>query len=187
MRNAFDDARETEARGIGPIAEFLRQQSTQGRFVFTDKGPLALELQKSVGDALVNVEGRRVLGVEFKVEDENKYNNFYLEMWSNRSRFTPGWMITNRADILLYMFLDKMELHTISMGSLKRWAFGSSGSKTDAGHIFDWPMKPQRKRDQKNDTWGFCVPIETIRQQVGIRTYQRDSDGQWRSNVEIAA
>jgi len=168
--SGYTDACRIEAEGIPDLVSFLEQQSDSGRFVLTAKGRLSEKLQKSVGDAIANVNSQ-VISVEFK--NEVKWTgNLFLETWSNRSRRTTGWMVKLDADILLYRFEDKRVLYSIPFQRLCRWAF--------VGNIYRFPEKKQKKHDQLNDTWGRCVPVETVKREVGFREWTFDSSaGQW--------
>jgi hypothetical protein len=164
LDNAFEKASLIEAEAMKDIIPFIQRNSWEGRLVLTAKGNLSKELQKQAGDILFNGEDQRLWAVELKAEVENLYNNFFLETWSNRRRFTLGWMFTIQSDVLLYYFLKEKELYSISIPKLKAWAF-------EGQRIYNFPEKRQGKYDQKNDTWGRCVPIETIRHEVGFKFY----------------
>lgn len=159
--NAFDEARTVEQRSLGILRPWIRQRAFNGQFVVTAKGPLARELQCSVGDMLYNADADTIYAAEIKAEETNKHGNFFLETWSNRSRFTVGWMYTLRADLLLYHFLEQDELHVIQFERLRKWAF-------HAGQIYKFPERVQAKRDQLNDTWGRCVPIDLLCEAIRI-------------------
>jgi len=131
--------------------------------VKTDKGGLSKFLQHTVGDALVQKDGI-AYGVEFKIE-QRWTGNFFLETWSNKKWETPGWLFTLDTDVLLYYFEDKRLLYSIPFQKLKKWA-------ETQGNMEPFPEKAQRKYDQKNDTWGRCVPIGVVTEQVGCQTYQ---------------
>lgn len=156
--NAFDEASKVEKRSLEILRPFIQQRAFNGQYVVTSKGPLARDLQKRVGDVLFNSDASTVYSVEIKAEQENKYGNFFLETWSNRSRFTPGWMVTLQADLLLYHFVEQDELYRIPFQKLKRWAWQSGGH----GGIYKYPERCQSKYEQKNDTWGRCVPISDL-------------------------
>lgn len=168
--NAYQDACNVEAEGMADIIAFLESQSHHGRFVLTNKGRVSEFLQKTVGDALFNCHEGNIWAVEFKVEEANEHGNFYLETWSNLQWFTPGWLYKLQADILLYYFLRERELYSIPFAKLKRWAFGSRNGtrRLSPGRIYEFPEKPQSKREQLNDTWGRCVPISVIEREVGF-------------------
>lgn len=173
--NAFELASRVEAEGVGRIVEFLREQSDRGHFVLTAKGRLARDLQLRVGDAMVNRDGD-IFGVEFKIERADKHGNFFLETWSNRSRFNRGWLDHLDTDVLLYFFMEDGKLYSIPFQRLKKWAFGDSQRD---GRIYDFPERKQSKYRQMNDTWGRCVPIKVVIQEVrGVRTYETSEDGE---------
>lgn len=171
--SGYHDACRIEQSAMPDLCDFLKNQSDNGQFILTAKGRLSEMLQRTIGDAVVNVKDS-IYGVEFKVEASNKHGNFYLETWSNLSRFKPGWMYTLDADILLYYFLESRELYTIPFQRLKVWAFGSkqSGPVNDARRrLARFPERMQSKHNQLNDTWGICVPIPVIEREVGLTKY----------------
>lgn len=153
MTNAFVDAKEVERLALIDLEPFLEKRTYNGRFVYTDKGNLSRELQKEYGDIFANDRDGKVWCIEVKAEEENKYNNFYLETYSNRSRGTRGWMHYCKADLLWYYFLKEKYLTIIDFNKLKVWF---------EEHAHEYPEKPQGKRIQMNDTWGRCVRIGHI-------------------------
>lgn len=153
--NAFEEASQIETLGTPDIKEWFAWKgildnirATEGEFE-----------QKYRGDYLLVKNGKRIY-IEVKIEAENRNGNLYLENWSNKSRFTLGWMYTTEADSLLYYFYKSKELFSIDLRALKRWAFGHGS----AGNIYTYQEKEQCKYTQKNDTWGWCVPIADIRE-----------------------
>lgn len=175
---------------LGP---FLRD--LHGRYVLTNKGKLARHLQESCGDLLFNDRDGRIWGVECKAE-ETYYGNLFLETWSNRNLrnahshadrgSNPGWLLKTRADLLFYHILERDELWIIHMLSLKRWAFvmrsehrspRASGCAPErmAGRVWDFPIREQRKRRQRNDTWGRCVPIEVLKDELPVSPHRESS------------
>lgn len=175
MATAFDQACRVEADAMDDLVSFLKQQADNGQFVLITKGPLAVELQRTVGDGMVNRSGQ-ILAVEFKVEQHNKHGNFFLETWSNRSRFNRGWLDHLKTDVLLYYFSDDARLYSIPFAKLKRWAFGSGAAP---GNIYRYQERLQRKYNQLNDTWGRCVPIGVIRREVGLTEWRRGDCSGW--------
>jgi len=165
MGSAFDDACTVEARSRAILEPFIHQVSLNGRYVTTDKGRLARELQKTVGDVLINTQNGGVYAIEIKAEESRRHGNFFLETWSNLSRYTVGWLYTLNCDALLYHFLEEDELYAISMLRLKRWAFNER-------NLCKYQQKMQSKRTQMNDTWGVCVPIQVIGEQVGFKVFR---------------
>jgi hypothetical protein len=160
--NAFDAGRAIEQRSNEVLLPWLGSRCADGRYVLTTKGRLAKELQKSVGDIVFNpsVAPDTVVTAEVKAEQTNAYGNVFLEIWSNLSRFTPGWLYTLNADLLLYHFLDEDELFVFHFQRLKRWAFTPDGN--GGVPLYRFPVKRQSKYNQLNDTWGACVPLARI-------------------------
>jgi hypothetical protein len=160
--NAFEKARTIEERSMVIIRPFIEQHAFNGQYVITSKGPLARDLQKSAGDFLINKgDARTIWGLELKTEESKRYGNFFLETWSNLERYTPGWMVTLNTDTLLYHFLDDDELYVIPFPKLRAWAFKK-------GRIYDFPERAQNKYTQKNDTWGRCVPVALLSDELGL-------------------
>lgn len=159
--DAFRDAQKLEERSMVILRPFIQQRAWNGQYVTTSKGALARELQKSVGDFLYNGDAETVYGVEVKVEQNNRHGNFFLETWSNRSRFTLGWMYTLNTDLLLYHFLEDDLLYKIPFRKLRVWSFHK-------GRIYDFPEREQAKRAQMNDTWGRCVPIDVVSRELPL-------------------
>lgn len=171
MGNAFDEACKIEQASMDALQPFIARRSYNGQYVLTNKGRLAKELQKAVGDLLMNAPDQTIYSIEVKAEREDKYGNLFLETWSNKSRFTLGWMFTLNADLLFYHFVLNDDLYIINFQSLKRWAFSD---KTP--NIYTYPERPQNKYSQLNDTWGRCVPINIIREHVGLKQFNPKSE-----------
>jgi hypothetical protein len=162
LNNAFKTACEVETEAMAILIPFIEQKSI--RYVLTNKGNVSKELQKTCGDALINSDDGTIWAIEIKAERRNKTGNFYLETWSNRKWYTVGWMFNLNTDILLYFFLEDMLLYSIKFRDLRHWAFVK-------GRIYDFQEKPQTKYSQLNDTWGRCVPIGVIGDEVGFTQY----------------
>lgn len=175
--NGYERANTVEARGMERLMPFLRERSFEGRSVIrTAKGSLAVELQAHFGDVLMNTSNEEtVLGVEIKV-GRRFTGNLFLETWSNRNLefrsshvergSKPGWLVTQRADMLLYYFLDGDILIATPLFKLQQWCFGSGDMP---GMIYGYPEKPQSQYDQLNDTYGRCVPISAIERDIPVK------------------
>ena len=159
---AFDDCRSIEERSMAVLRPFIRQRAYDGQYVVTAKGPLARELQVSAGNVLFNGPGDAVYGIEIKAELCNQHGNLFLETWSNRARFTVGWLYTLKTDILLYHFIEDDEVWRLPFGRLREWAFHE-------GRIYAFPERRQMKHSQPNDTWGRCVPTAVLEREAGAR------------------
>lgn len=150
--NAYEKARQVERIAREEILPWLLMRCEA--IELTDHSEF---LQKVCGDFIVQ-QITSSYGIELKSE-LGFTGNFYFEIWSNRERLTPGWMITSRADSLFNFFVDNRELYIIDLPILQKWAFGS---ERNDGAIYRFPEKPQCKYDQLNDTWGRVVPIAVI-------------------------
>lgn len=163
-QNSFDKASQIEIEGMLDISKYLATLTVRGveNFVIPSRnGALSLFLQKEIGDILIKNKNY-FSSIDVKVEIKNKYNNFFLETWSNRKRFTLGWMYNSHCDGIWYYFYEEKTLYRIPFKKLKEWAFIKR-------EIYKYPEKQQLKYDQQNDTWGRCVPIETIEKEVGFK------------------
>ena len=169
IKEGYKESCRVGADGVKELLPLLERESFQGRFVITDKGNISEFLQKSVGDVIFNSKNQSIWSIEIKTERENRTGNFFLETWSNRSRLTPGWMITLKADFLWYYFQDVKTLYSIHLPDLQKWAFID-------GKIYRYPEKEQKRYNQLNDTWGRCVNISHVESEVGLKKLIKDVD-----------
>jgi hypothetical protein len=177
--NAFDDARLVEFEIMKMALPFIGEHSMDGRFVVTDKGRLSLELQKLAGDVVFNHQTNGNL-VCVEVKGERRWTgNLFLEVWSNRTRLTPGWLVTLRSDILLYGFLsgarseaepdfDTCPFYAMNLPKLQAWAFGHGGTP---GRVWGFKEVVQHRYQQLNETVGYVVPIPVIAEAIGMKTF----------------
>lgn len=166
--NAFKQASTVEVRSWEILEPYIERHSLNGRFVTTDKGRLSRELQKTVGDVLLNNDKGEIVAIELKAEERNPHGNFFIETWSNKSRFTPGRLYTLNTDVLLYHFLESDELYVINFQKMREWLFKDCNGFPN---INKYREREQGKYDQLNDTWGRCVKISDIGEHVGFRTH----------------
>lgn len=163
--SSFDTTRAIEREAIKTLEPVLRKFCVQGQLVFIDHERHRIELQK-YGDAIGTHRGsRKSVTFEFKAEKRNAYGNLFLETWSNRRTFRPGWLVTSEADYLAYQFLEESQLFLIDLPKLKRWAFGEGEQQ---GQLWAYTERLQSKYEQHNDTWGRPVPISVLRKGVGF-------------------
>lgn len=179
--NAFEQCKAIEIRALNDIIPFIRNQAWEGRFVITDKGPMAKFLQETVGDLMMNCPKGKIWGVELKSEEEDKYGNFFLETWSNLSFGwnRPGWFDTLKCDVLLYYFLNPGTLYSIPYKPLFEWAHGKvrDGKLVAAPNLHRYTLRTQSKNKQANVTAGHCVNIAELFQKVRFRRYRKTPDG----------
>lgn len=157
--NAFTKCLSVEARSWDLLEPYLKTRAFDGRFVRTSKGPLSLELQKSVGDVLVNSSREHVTCIEVKAEEAHT-GNLFIERWSNRHRFTPGWFETLTTDLLWCHFLDLDVVYELPFMKLRQWMYWHEGRGFPLANRFQHAK--QSKYNQLNDTWGYIVPLKDL-------------------------
>ena len=118
-------------------------------------------IQKVCGDLLVRRD-ESAKYVELKAERRNEHGNIFIETYSNKSRNTLGWFHACQADWLWYYFIEARELYIIEMAKLREWA----KQPILRPRLFDFPERQQQRYVQMNDTWGRCVPIITLQEEV---------------------
>lgn len=181
--NAFREGQSVEAESLSRLRAYLAERCDDGRYVVIEKGPLAPVIQRIAGDLCMSIDGKSWFA-ELKAEERHT-GNIFVEIFSNRCLstreqnaehgITPGWSITNRADILMYHFLDKDVLYIIDFYRFKRWFFGvgvddeKQGAwrrcdRTDGVSFPRYKLAVQRKRSQRNETVGLLVPLLDIPQ-----------------------
>lgn len=164
--NGFKQACRVEDESWDALEPYLKSRAYEGRFVRTAKGPLALELQKSVGDVLVNSSRTDVTCIEVKAEREHT-GNVFLERWSNRHRFTPGWLETLNTDLLWCHFLDRDVVYEIPFARLRQWMYWHEYRGRPNASRFD--LAKQGRYEQLNDTWGYLVKLSELKDAGLIR------------------
>ena len=165
--NAFrDKCLPIEQQSWDILEPYLKKRAFDGRYVRTAKGPMSLELQKSVGDVLVNSSREHVTCIEVKAELQHT-GNLFLERWSNRSRFTPGWFETLTTDLLWCHFLDKDVVYELPFVRLRQWMYWHNQRGFPLANRFE--QAKQGKYEQLNDTWGYLVPLVELKSSSLIR------------------
>lgn len=149
------------------VEPFIRKLADNEQYLIIEGGPLALYLQQSCGDYHLRIHGE-IGTLELKTERKST-GNLFLEMFSNRNLEDPanhfrlgstaGWLQTSRARWLAYTFLDQRLVHVCSMLALQRWAFRRE-------RVWQYPFRRQGQYAQLNDTWGFCVPVKHLGQDL---------------------
>lgn len=157
------------------LLPFLESRAWRGQVIRVAKGPLARHFQRSFGDLLIATGPGDVASVEIKAV-RRWTGNLFLEVWSNRNTddrtshvergSTPGWLITCRADVLGFHFLDADMVLFLPLFRLQQWAFGTGDVP---GRIYDFPERGQRRYVQRNDTWGRIVPVDVLAREVGMK------------------
>lgn len=167
MVSAFAEANKVEAISRPIVLQWIGERISSGHIVldtnhFRDE-QTRLILQKFCGDLIVQKPNGQLLTFELKAEEENTYGNLFVETWSNRSQRNPGWAITSKCDCFLYHFVIERVIYGIpDWKAFQAWCF-------DEGNIYRYPERRQKKREQRNDTWGRCIPVKTLLQTPHVK------------------
>lgn len=166
---AFDDCLSIEKAGRDVLIPFLKDTPGVTKVEDIPGGRANIGIQKLRGDIVVYRGNKRSFTAEIKCERRNKTGNFYLETWSNRV-FDPeyrniGWMYTSGADQIFYYFIAERELYTMVFQQLWHWAFVEH-------RMFQFEEKPQKAHTQQNATWGYCVPITVLCEEITVHRYE---------------
>lgn len=167
---AYDDCLTVEAKGQKIIQEWLTKRGCV--VVFNVNDSRGAEFQ-SFGDLIVvrPNQNKHEL-IELKIEEENSFGNLFIETWSNKNWWNPGWIYKSKAEWLFYYFLREDALYQVSMNNLKRFVF-STGESGKVETFARYKEKAQRKYNQPNQTCGLCVPIEDLEKHAGLVTLSR--------------
>jgi len=147
--DAFQDARTVDERGRAILKPYALHLGADVEEVEDGKS----KTQECYGDWRVSFGSSEVFYYEVKTEEKTT-GNLFLEEWSNLG-YNQGWFCKSRGDVLWYYFLDLDNLWVCPIADLQVWAFTNSNIKS-------YPSKPQRKRDQNNESWGWCVPTDAL-------------------------
>ena len=154
--NSFEKGCGIEKQGMNVLLPFIESKAYQGRIVPLFGNAQNKEIQQ-YGDILMGTESNKYITIDLKIESRFT-GNFFIETWSNKSRFNQGWVYKCRSDRIFYYFLDKPEmLYSIVTEKFKEWLFASVGNKP---RLFSFSEVKQSKYDQMNDTWGVIIPVE---------------------------
>ena len=160
--DAFADALWWSSAGWPPCSLF-ESRAWRGQLIHVAKGPLARTFQRSFGDLLIATGPGGVASIEIKVQ-RRWTGRLFLEGWSNKNLdsqashvergSTPGWLITCRADVVGFHFLDADTAPFLPLFRLQQWAFGTGDQ---GGRIYDFPERRQRRYVQRNDLSAYCA------------------------------
>lgn len=189
--SAFENSKLVEAEALARLQPYLIERSgtaeNPGRFILNEKGPLAKNLQETVGDVLLtHRDTQRLVSIEIKAERKHTGNAF-IECWSNLNLSdqesweargsNPGWAWKLYPGLLFYYFLDADTLYIIKGYKLWQWMHltRSQGTSIGATRIHDFRRVCQKASAQLNDTWGHLVPLSVLAAEVGIQVVHLNS------------
>ena len=165
-----DDKWQREKRDSILVPEFYERYTTNGKYIFFDKGELSMRLQKewSIDTLAVNLNGEAAL-IEEKIVRWPKYDRPHTaycletESCTKPGHESPGWMYYGKATHLLYCFEQKcggLICHLIKFRELKKKFWDNHESFKTFGPL-----------DTLNATFGRKVPIAWVEAEVGVKKY----------------
>ena len=122
-------------------------------------------------DLLWERPGQAVAGVEVKGDRNGRRGNYFLELVSNLEKNTPGCFLYSEADLLLYVFLDRRELHLLPLGVAREWFLANAA---------EFPLRSTRTRlgTAAYTTVGAVVPVRRLLSSVpDAKRYQAGEGG----------
>jgi hypothetical protein len=142
-----------EALGATRFEDFLDTIDNIKWQRITDDTPQGLALQLAQIDYKAQDLRGREISIELKTEAENRWGNFFIELFQGvYPCFDNGWIQNIEADLLAYLFLDSGDLYLLNVGELRDWLFGS-------GAFTKYQIKAQQKYTTNMTSYGLCVPI----------------------------
>lgn len=155
-----DNIWQRQVRDAVLAPQFYGSYAADGRYVFIDKGRLALTLQKRFAvDTFVQGRDGAAIAIEEKIVRWKgyAYDSYALETHSCTvpGYESDGWMRYGCADFLLYAFMrpDRLVVHLIDFPSLQAWFW----RRVDTFPEF-------RMANTSNKSAGRKTPIAAVRQ-----------------------
>jgi hypothetical protein len=97
-----------------------------------------------------------LLGIEVKGDRQAaRRGNYFFELVSNVEKQTPGCFLYSTADLLLYVFLQALEIHQLPLPATRTWFLGCAGQ---------YPLRPTGTRfgAEGYTTVGALVPVRDV-------------------------
>lgn len=160
--NSFTHAQgiETESRSVVVPALLKRYKAK----LEEDLDEQVKRQMNGEGDIILRMPDDKLVSFELK-SDRTKWPNVFFEEWSNKSTGRKGWLTTLKADKLVYHRMMFRECIELEWPKFQKWA---------VKHIDKYPLKMQGKYVQKNDSWGYCVPIldlYKVNEEIGLTVW----------------
>jgi hypothetical protein len=107
-------------------------------------------------DILWERPGGALLGVEVKGDRQAaRRGNYFFELVSNLEKNTPGCFLYSTADLLLYVFLQRLEVHLLPLSATRSWFLDAAG---------EYPLRHTGTRlgAEGYTTVGALVPVRHV-------------------------
>jgi hypothetical protein len=111
-------------------------------------------------DLLWERSSSEVVGVEVKGDRRgSRRGNYFFELVSNLEKNTPGCFLYSSADLLLYVFLSRLEAHELPLAKTRAWFLERAQS-------FQLRHTHTQLGKQRYTTVGALVPVQRVLKEV---------------------
>ncbi len=119
-------------------------------------------------DLLWDRPGQPVLGIEVKGDRQGaRRGNYFFELISNAEKDAPGCFLYSTADLMLYVFLETRDVHSLDLKAVRDWFVPKTKQ---------YVLKSTKTRTGAHTytTVGALVPIRDVREGVptGVTVYK---------------
>lgn len=122
-------------------------------------------------DLLWEAEGSPVRGVEVKGDRQGHRGTYFFELVSNLEKNTPGCFLYSTADLFMYVFLDRREVHALPLRDTRAW-FLEHRARFQLRHT------QTRTGEARYTTVGAVVPVRELLTEVPtVRRFKVEEAG----------
>jgi hypothetical protein len=154
-------------RAVAVARAFLLAQDAQSTLYDVQSDP---RFQARGIDFLWERDGRALLGVEVKGDRQAaQRGTYFFELVSNLEKNTPGCFLYSMADFVLYVFLQRLEVHLLPLPKARRWFLANAAR---------FPLRHTTTRlgPHSYTSVGALVPVRDVLQGVeGARRVPRQA------------
>lgn len=155
-------------RAVRIASHFLRSEVEGSRVHDVQADP---RFQHRGVDLLWESPAGGVTGVEVKGDRQgHRHGNFFFELVSNLEKDTPGCFLYSTADLVLYVFLERLDVHLLPLPEVRRWFLPRAKR---------YPIRHTRTQmgTEGYTTLGVLVPVREVLEEVpGTRRVRVESD-----------
>lgn len=139
-------------RAVALARQYLVAVEPEGRIHDVQLDP---RFQHRGVDLLWERPSAPVAGIEVKGDRHGRRGNYFFELISNLEKQTPGCFLYSMADLMLYVFLERAEVHRLPMPATREWFLTRSR---------EFPLKDTRTRTGASTytTVGAIVPVQAV-------------------------
>jgi hypothetical protein len=155
-------------RAVSVARAFLKAEDGRANIHDVQEDP---RFQARGIDLLWATSSRGLLGVEVKGDRQAaRRGTYFFELVSNLEKNTPGCFLYSTADLLLYVFLQRLEVHALPLAATRSWFLANAGK---------YPLRHTGTRlgTEGYTTVGALVPVRDVLR--GVETARRIPRSAW--------